>query len=138
INIVTPVSEYSNFTDIFYHSDLYLSDNYFSVILKYDTNSDKFYIRNTLFTNNKLLIYLVGVDKKDLENFRDENKNNLNLRFGPEDYKKTITKLTFLDSSRENFSRKFYSDLKVSDSLFRNSVFLSNKEFFKLHKNFLS
>ncbi len=135
ITLKTPNSEHFEFYSNYNFSDLKLSNDYYIILL----NSDKEITNsiNTQFATTNLLLELMKLDKKNLDNkmqILDSIKqlpvNELKeeyIKLNPLKYSKVR-----LDSLKLNFNESFYNDLELTDSLTSKSNFKSNREFYKL------
>lgn len=131
----TPTLEYDEFHLKYNYSDIFISDKYFISIIAIKNN--RAYLRNTQFAENNLVLELMKIDSSDLKKFvkklRVLEKQNITLTNS--DYRKTIIKITYMDTLREKFNKSFYEDLKFTDTV--KSKFKSNKEIYQLHNKLL-
>ncbi|MBF4491623.1 hypothetical protein IR010_03655 [Flavobacterium sp. MR2016-29] len=135
ITLQTPTLEYDDFHLKYNYSDIIIDDKYFINIITVKNNQA--YFRNSQFANNRLVLKLMKIDSADLKKFIKKLKNleKQNITSIDSDHRKTIIKLTEMDTLRIRFDKLFYKDLKFTSTI--KAKFKSNSEIFKLHNKLL-
>jgi hypothetical protein len=135
ISIETPTQEYDEFHLKYNYSDILIDDKYLINVITIKDN--KAYLRNPQFAKNTLILKLMKIDNNDLKkhvkHLKELKKQNItNI---DSDYRKTIIKISYMDTLRNRFNKLFYDDLKFTDTL--KTKFKSNNEICKLHNELL-
>lgn len=135
ISIETPTQEYDEFHLKYNYSDILIDDKYLINVITIKDN--KAYLRNPQFAKNSLILKLMKIDnsdlKKHLKHLKELKKQNITNV--DSDYRKTIIKISYMDTLRNRFNKLFYDDLKFTDTL--KTKFKSNNEICKLHNELL-
>lgn len=154
MDFYTPKKEFLNFEKKYKDSDLYLSDIHF--VTYHKKKGDKFIITSqfcTLYMLEKLsehdkkmnnntktkinkLLYENDNSEAEIEEFKVNSFDKADIIFKIKLNKNDLFTRKTLDSLRESFNKKFYYDLKLTDSLMKKATFKENRELFKLfHRN---